>query len=256
MDRGKISIVGIGPGNFFDMTERAKIAIESAEVISGYKTYLKLIEKILTGKKIIATGMMQEVERAKISVDEARKGFNVAVISSGDAGVYGMAGLVIETILNLPEENQPKFEVIAGVSAVNSVAAILGAPLMHDFAVISLSDLMTDFELIKKRVRCVAEGDFVIALYNPKSKRRVKNIEEVQKILLEFRERNTPVGIVTNAGRADEKKIISTLEKFTGEEINMFSLVLIGNSKTFVKNNFMITPRGYEEKYFSGGSES
>ena len=250
MDCGKISIVGIGPGNFFDMTERAKNAIESAEVISGYKTYLKLIEKILAGKKIVATGMMQEVERAKISVDEAQKGFDVAVISSGDAGVYGMAGLVIETILNLPEENQPKFEVIAGVSAVNSAAAILGAPLMHDFAVISLSDLMTDFELIKKRVRCAAQGDFVIALYNPKSKRRVKNIEEVQKILLEFREKNTSVGIVTNAGRADEKKIISTLEKFTGEEINMFSLVLIGNSKTFVKNNFMITPRGYEEKYF------
>lgn len=256
MNCGKISIVGIGPGNFFDMTERAKVAIESAEVISGYKTYLKLIEKILAGKKIVATGMMHEVERAKISVDEAQKGFNVAVISSGDAGVYGMAGLVIETILNLPEENQPKFEVVAGVSAVNSAAAILGAPLMHDFAVISLSDLMTDFELIKKRVRCAAEGDFVVALYNPKSKRRVKNIEEVQKILLEFKEKNTPVGIVTNAGRVDEKKIISTLEKFTSEEINMFSLVLIGNSKTFVKNNFMITPRGYEEKYFLGGSES
>ena len=248
--------MGIGPGNFFDMTERAKIAIESAEVISGYKTYLTLIEKILSGKKIVATGMMQEVERAKISVEEAQKGFNVAVISSGDAGVYGMAGLVIETILNLPEENQPKFEVIAGVSAVNSAAAILGAPLMHDFAVISLSDLMTDFELIKKRVRCAAEGDFVIALYNPKSKRRVKNIEEVQKILLEFRRKNTPVGIVTNAGRTDEKKIISTLENFLREEINMFSLVLVGNSKTFVKNNFMITPRGYEEKYSLGGDES
>lgn len=256
MSCGKISIVGMGPGNFLDMTERAKIAIESAEVVSGYKTYLKLIEKILIGKKIVATEMMQEVERAKISVDEARKGFNVAVISSGDAGIYGMAGLVIETVLNLPEESQPKFEVIAGVSAVNSAAAILGAPLMHDFAVISLSDLLTDWELIKKRVKCAAEGDFVIALYNPKSKRRVKNVEEVQKILLEFREKNTPVGIVTNAGRADEKKIISTLENFLGEEINMFSLVLIGNSKTFVKNSFMITPRGYEEKYFLEGEKS
>ena len=250
MNCGKISIVGIGPGNFSDMTERARKAIESAEVISGYKTYLKLIEKILLGKKIVATEMMQEIERAKISADEARKGFNVAVISSGDAGVYGMAGLVIETILNLPEEVQPKFEVIAGISAVNAAAAVLGAPLMHDFAVISLSDLLTDWELIKKRVRCAAEGDFVIALYNPKSRRRVKNIEEVQKILMEFRKKNTPVGIVTNAGRADEKKIISTLENFLSEEINMFSLVLIGNSKTFVKNNFMITPRGYEEKYF------
>lgn len=246
MSCGKIFIVGIGPGNISDMTERAKKAIESAEIISGYKTYLKLIEKILVRKKIIATEMMQEVERAKISVEEAQKGFNVAVISSGDAGIYGMAGLVIENILELPEEDQPKFEVIAGISAVSSAAAILGAPLMHDFAVISLSDLMTDWELIKKRVKFAAEGDFVIALYNPKSKKRVKQIEEVQKILLEVKNKNTPVGIVTNAGREEEKKIISTLENFTNEEINMFSLVLIGNSETFVKNNFMITPRGYK----------
>ena len=248
MSCGKISIIGIGPGNIFDMTPRAKNAIESAEIISGYKTYLNLIENFLSGKKIVATGMMQEIERAKISVEEAQKGFNVAVISSGDAGVYGMAGLVIEIILNLPENVQPKFEVIAGISAVNSAAAILGAPLMHDFAVISLSDLMTDWDVIKNRVKCAAEGDFVIALYNPKSKKRTENIFEVQKILLEHKNKNTPVGIVTNAGRVGEKKIISTLENFTSEEINMFSLVLIGNSKTFVKNNFMITPRGYENK--------
>ena len=249
MSCGKISIVGIGPGNIFDMTERAKSAIESAEIIAGYKTYLNLTENLLAEKKIIATGMMQEIERAKISVEEAQKGFNVAVISSGDAGVYGMAGLVIEIILNLPEKLQPKFEVVAGVSAVNSAAAVLGAPLMHDFAVISLSDLMTDWDTIKNRVKCAVEGDFVIALYNPKSKRRVENILEVQKILLEYKDKNTPVGIVTNAGRDGEKKIISTLENFTDEEINMFSLVLIGNSKTFVKNNFMITPRGYENKF-------
>ena len=156
-----------------------------------------------------------------------------------------MAGLVLETILNLPEELQPKFEVIAGISAVNSAAAILGAPLMNDFAIISLSDLMTPFEVIKKRVRAAAQGDFVIAIYNPKSKRRVKQLEEVREILLEYREKNTPVGIVTNAGRDGESKIISTLENFTREEINMFSLVLIGNSQTFVKAGFMLTPRGY-----------
>lgn len=246
---GKIIIVGIGPGNEFDMTARARKAIESAEVIAGYKTYVNLISKLVEGKKIIATSMMQEVERAKLAIEEAQKGFKVAVISSGDAGIYGMAGLVIEKILELPEENQPEFEVVAGVSAINSASAILGAPLMHDFAVISLSDLLTDWELIKKRVKCAAEGDFVIALYNPKSKKRTKNIEEVQKILLECKNKNTPVGIVTNAGRLGEKKIISTLENFTNEEINMFSLVLIGNSKTFVKNNFMITPRGYENKF-------
>ena len=243
---GKISVIGIGLGNLSDMTARARNSIESAEIIAGYKTYIKLIENILVGKKIVATEMLQEVERAKTAIEFARQNKNVAVISSGDSGIYGMAGLVIEIILELPAEDQPEFEIIAGVSAVNSAAAILGAPLMHDFAVISLSDLLTDWSVIKNRVKCAALGDFVIALYNPKSRRRVQQIEEVQKILLEYKNKNTPVGIVTNAGRADEKKIISTLENFTHEEINMFSLVLIGNSNTFVKNNFMITPRGYK----------
>ena len=245
---GKISVVGLGPGNFEDMTPKARKAVESAEVVAGYNTYIKLISELIGEKKVIGTAMMQEIERCRLAIDEARKGKNVAVVSSGDAGIYGMAGLVIEMILNLPKDEQPKFEIVAGVSAVNSAAAILGAPLMHDFAVISLSNLLTDWELIKKRVECAAEGDFVIALYNPKSKRRTENIEEVQKILLNFREKNTPVGIVTNAGRTNEKKIISTLEKFTDEEINMFSLVLIGNSQTYVKSGFMITPRGYERK--------
>ena len=243
---GKISVIGIGPGNLSDMTARARKSIESAEIIAGYKTYIKLIENLLVGKKIVATEMLQEVERAKTAIEFARQNKNVAVISSGDSGIYGMAGLVIEIILELPAEDQPEFEIIAGVSAVNSAAAILGAPLMHDFAVISLSDLLTDWSVIKNRVKCAALGDFVIALYNPKSRRRVQQIEEVQKILLEYKNKNTPVGIVTNAGRADEKKIITTLENFTNEEINMFSLVLIGNSNTFVKNNFMITPRGYK----------
>lgn len=246
MSKGKISVVGIGPGNISDMTARAKNSIAAAEIIAGYKTYIKLIENLLVGKKIVATEMLQEIERAKTAIELARQNKNVAVISSGDAGVYGMAGLIVELILELPAEDQPEFEIVAGVSAVNSAAAILGAPLMHDFAVISLSDLLTDWEVIKNRVKCAALGDFVIALYNPKSRRRITQIEEVQKILLEHKSKNTPVGIVTNAGRADERKIITTLENFTAEEINMFSLVIIGNSKTFVKNNFMITPRGYK----------
>lgn len=242
----KIFIVGIGPGGLDEMTPKARRAIESVEVVAGYNTYIKLIEKILGGKKIIGRAMMQEVERSQLAIEEALAGRDVAVISSGDAGVYGMAGLVLEMILDLPEENRPHFEIIAGVSAVNAAAAILGAPLMHDFAIISLSDLMTPFELIEKRVRSAALGDFVIALYNPKSKRRVTQLVEVQKILLEFRDKNTPVGIVTNAGREGESKVISTLENFTREEVNMFSLVIVGNSQTFVKENFMITPRGYQ----------
>ena len=149
-------------------------------------------------------------------------------------------------ILNLPENLQPEFEIAAGVSALNSAAAILGAPIMHDFAVISLSDWLTPYELIKKRVALAAEGDFVIALFNPKSKSRPNYIDDVQKILLNYRADSTPVGIVTNAGRIDERKIISTLKDFTREEINMFTLILIGNSKTFIKSNFMVTPRGYK----------
>lgn len=241
----KISVIGIGPGSLDELTPRAAQAIEGAEVVAGYNTYIKLIEKILGGKKIIGRAMMQEVERCRLAIEETLAGKNVAVISSGDAGVYGMAGLVVEMILDLPENKRPQFEVIAGVSAVNTAAAILGAPLMNDFAVISLSDLMTPFEVIKKRVRAAAQGDFVIALYNPKSKRRVTQLDEVQKILLEYREKNTPVGIVTNAGRDGETKIISTLENFTREEVNMFTLVLIGNSQTFVKAGYMLTPRGY-----------
>ncbi len=242
----KIFVVGIGPGNLEEITPKARKAIEMSEVVAGYNTYIKLIEPLLSGKKIIGRAMMQEVERARLAIDEAQSGRNVSVVSSGDAGVYGMAGLVVELILDLPEDRRPQFEIIAGVSAVNAVAAILGAPLMHDFAIISLSDLMTPWELIKRRVRCAAEGDFVIALYNPKSKRRFTQLNEVQKILLEFRKKNTPVGIVTNAGRDSQTKIISTLENFTREEVNMSSLVIIGNSQTFVKADYMLTPRGYE----------
>lgn len=247
LNMAKISIIGIGPGSLDEMTLRARIAIESAQVVAGYNTYIKLIEPLLDGKKIIGRAMMQEVERSRLAIDEALAGHNVAVVSSGDSGVYGMAGLVVDMILDLPEDIRPQFEVIAGVSAVNAVAAILGAPLMHDFAIISLSDLMTPWELIKKRVRCAAEADFVIALYNPKSKRRVTQLDEVQKILLNFRDKDTPVGIVTNAGRDGETKIISTLENFIREDINMFTLVIIGNSQSFVKAGFMLTPRGYEK---------
>ncbi|MBR1807519.1 MAG: precorrin-3B C(17)-methyltransferase [Selenomonadaceae bacterium] len=249
----KISVVGIGAGSLDEMTPRARRAIESAEVVAGYNTYIKLIEPLTVGKKIIGRAMMQEVERCQLAVEETLNGRNVVVVSSGDAGIYGMAGLVVEMILDLPDDTRPQFEIVAGISAVNAAAAILGAPLMHDFAVVSLSDLMTPWDLIRKRIRCAGEGDFVIALYNPKSKRRVTQLDEVQRILLDLRKPTTPVGIVTNAGRDGQTKIISTLENFTREEVNMFSLVLIGNSQTFVKSGFMITPRGYK---LDGGKSS
>lgn len=245
---GKIAVVGIGPGSVADMTPRARAAIEAAEVVAGYNTYLKLIAELTAGKKIIGTGMTREIERCRAAVGEAVGGRSVAVVSSGDAGVYGMAGLVIDMVVEVAEEIRPSVEVVAGVTAVNAAAAILGAPLMHDFAVISLSDLLTPWELIEKRVRCAAEGDFVIAIYNPKSHKRVENIVAVQRILLDYRAESTPVGIVTNAGRADERKVIATLADFTAAEIDMFTLVVIGNSRTRVKAGYMVTPRGYENK--------
>jgi len=246
---GKITVIGIGPGSLEDMTPRARKAIEAAEVVAGYNTYIKLIEPLLAGKTVIGTAMMQEIERCRLAVDEAAAGRDTVVVSSGDAGVYGMAGLVLELILQRAEGQRPVFGgILAGVSAVNAAASVLGAPLMHDFAVISLSNLLTPWELIRKRVEMAAQGDFVTALYNPKSKKRVQNIEEVREIMLKHRDPQTPVGIVTAASRDKETKVISTLADFTKEDINMFSLVIIGNSQTYVKEGWMITPRGYENK--------
>ena len=243
----KITVIGIGPGSLMDMTPRARKAIEDAQVVAGYHTYIKLVESLLDGKEVIGTGMMQEIDRCRMAVDKAAAGQETVVVSSGDAGVYGMAGL--ELILQRPEGERPEFGgTIAGISAVNAAASVLGAPLMHDFAVISLSNLLTPWELIKKRVDMAGQGDFVIALYNPKSKKRVQNIKEVREILLKYRDPKTPVGIVTAATRPDEKKVLSTLDDFTKEDINMFSLVVIGNSQTYIKEGYMITPRGYGNK--------
>ena len=244
---GKITVIGIGPGSLEDMTPRALRAIQSAEVVAGYTTYIKLIQELLSDKEVIGTAMMQEIDRCQLAVQTAAAGKDTVVVSSGDSGVYGMAGLVLELLLRHPAAERPVFGgIIAGISAVNAAAAILGAPLMHDFAVISLSDLLTPWELIKKRAAAAAEGDFVVALYNPKSKKRIQHIEEIRDIMLRFKAPDTPVGIVNNASRVKEAKVISTLQDFTKEEINMFSLVIIGNSKTYVKEGYMITPRGYE----------
>jgi precorrin-3B C17-methyltransferase len=227
------------------MTPKALETIQKADIVVGYNTYIKLIEDLIKDKQVIGTAMMQEIDRCQMAVDHAAAGKTVAVVSSGDAGIYGMAGLVLELLLKLPKEQRPEVKIIPGISAVNASAAILGAPLMHDFVVISLSDLLTPWDLIKKRADLAAQGDFVIALYNPKSKKRVQNIEEIREIMLKYKSPQTPVGIVNSASRLEENAVISTLENFTKEEINMFSLVIIGNSNTYVADNFMITPRGY-----------
>lgn len=227
------------------MSRRALDALVEAEAIVGYDTYIALINPLIKEKEVVSTGMMRETERCRKAIEFASAGKTVAVVSSGDPGIYGMAGLVLELTLQMEEKVRPEVEVIPGISAVNASAALLGAPLMHDFAVISLSDLLTPWGTIVKRVEMAAAADFVLAIYNPKSKKRVSHIEEVQKIILAHRSSTTPVGIVREAGRSGETTTISTLEKFAQEEIDMFSLVIIGNSHTFVQDGVMVTPRGY-----------
>jgi len=228
------------------MTPRARESIIEADVVVGYTTYLALIPELLEGKPMVGTGMMQEVERCQNAVDQALQGKKVAVISSGDPGIYGMAGLVLELTMKYASDIRPEVNIIPGISAVGASAALLGAPLMHDFAVISLSDLLTPWEVIRKRVEMAAAGDFVIAIYNPKSKRRTSQIQEVQDIVLQHRSPLTPVGIVHHASREKEDMKLSTAQDFTNEFIDMFSLVIIGNSQTYVQDGRMITPRGYK----------
>jgi precorrin-3B C17-methyltransferase len=238
-------VVGIGPGQAIGLTLEARQVLEDAEVIAGYHTYLDLVAELITGKNIIGSGMMQEVARCEAAVEQAKAGHRVAVISSGDPGIYGMAGLVLELVIKLPEPLRPEVRIIPGVSAVGSAAAALGAPLMHDFAVISMSDLMTPWELIERRVKAAAEADFVIAIYNPKSNRRTEQIEKVREILLRHRAATTPVGVVRSVSRPDQEVVITTLDHFTEEKIDMFTTVIIGNTQTFRAGNYMITPRGY-----------
>jgi precorrin-3B C17-methyltransferase len=221
-------------------------ALHYADVIVGYKPYLKYLQGVITSKQELqGSAMRQEVERARLAVEIALQGRRVAVVSSGDAGIYGMAGLVLEVLLESGRKDEVDFRVIPGITAASAAAALLGAPLMHDFAVISLSDLLTPWELIIKRLDAAGAGDFVVVLYNPKSKHRVIQIEEAREVLLRHRSPSTPVGIVTNAGREDQRVALSDLEHFLEEEINMHSLVLIGNSQSYAKDGYLITPRGY-----------
>jgi adenosylcobyric acid synthase len=256
----RLFIVGIGPGDLKHMTYEAREAIEFAEVVVGYTTYLKLIEPLLHEKEIFSSGMTKEVERCREALRLAAEGRTVALVSSGDAGIYGMAGLVLELVgagsrvwtkqkggQAGPPLQDVDIIIIPGVSALQSAAAVLGAPLMHDFAVISLSDLLTSWDMIEKRLSAAATADFVVALYNPRSKGRVLQIERAREIMLTARSPQTPVGIVRNACRAGEEKIITTLADMPIDRIDMFSLVIIGNSATFVdEQGRMVTPRGYE----------
>ena len=243
---GKIYIVGIGPGKKPDMTFKAYKAMKNSDIIVGYKTYTDLVKEYFPNIEIKSSSMMKEVDRCIEVLKLAKDGKNVALISSGDAGVYGMAGIMYEVI---GENDDVEVEVIAGVTATNAAAAIVGAPIMHDYVTISLSNLLTDWELIKRRLELAAQGDFIVSLYNPKSRGRTTQIAEAQQIMLKYKSKDTPVAIVRNAGRENEEYEITTLENMLDFEINMLTIVLIGNSNTYVKNGKMITPRGYEKKY-------
>ena len=237
----KLYVVGIGPGGADQITPRALRAIETSPVIVGYGVYADLIRPLFPEKEYVTTAMRREQERCRIAVERAKSGETVCVICSGDAGVYGMAGLV----LTLAEGTGIDVEVIPGMTAACTGAALLGAPLTHDFAVISLSDLLTPWEQIEKRLRCAAEGDFSVCLYNPMSHRRTDHLRRACEILLECRGADTPAGLAHSIGREGEYAEIMTLGELKDATADMFTTVFIGNSRTRVIGGRMVTPRGY-----------
>jgi precorrin-3B C17-methyltransferase len=243
--RGRISVVGIGPGALEYMTPKAKREIERADVVVGYATYMKLVRSIVKPDTEVISGRMgREVERARVAVMYALKNKRVAVVSSGDAGVYGMAGVVLE--IAALENAEVPIEIVPGVTAATAAAAKLGAPLVSDFAVISLSDLLTPWSVIEKRLKAAAEADFVIVLYNPQSHGRTEPLTKAHEILLKHRKPETPVGIVRLAGRDGEEAVVTTLKAMVNAEIDMVTTVVVGNSTTRVVNGRMVTPRGYD----------
>ena len=246
--KGTLTVVGLGPGAIDLMAPRARTALETAEIVVGYRTYLDLVLDCLNpASEVISSSMMQEIDRCRKALELAEEGKRVALVCGGDPGIYAMAGLVFE--LAQSTDATVPIEIIPGIAALNSCAAILGAPLMHDFAAISLSDLMTPWELIERRIEAVAPADFVVVIYNPKSKKRTDQIVRTREIMLAHRSPDTPVGIVSGATREHETVRLTTLAKMLDEEIGMQTTVIIGNSQTFVWRDKMVTPRGYSRKY-------
>ena len=239
-------IVGIGPGSLEHLSRKAYGSLTDSEVIVGYRTYIKLLGNLTVGKEVITSGMTQEKKRVKLAIEKALEGKRVCLVSSGDSGVYGMAGLALEF---LKPENAARItiEIIPGIMAATACASLLGAPLANDFAVISLSDLLTDRLKIEERLQAAAKADFVIVLCNPKSKKRISLLERAWKIIMKHRSPETPVGIVKNAYRErEEVSLISLNEAPSFKDIDMVTTIIVGNQKTFVKNGYMVTPRGYD----------
>lgn len=250
-DKKTIKIIGIGPGDIEQMTGQAVEALASCDVIVGYDTYIDLVEPLLKDQEVLRAGMTEEVERARSAVERALKGQLAGIISSGDAGLYGMAGLVYEILeeAGLAPEETPEVEVIPGITAMLSCASLLGAPLMHDVCTISLSDHLTPWGTISERLHAAGKADFSIALYNPKSRRRKRQFEEAVNIIRQYREPSTPVGVVTSAYRKNQSVIVTTLGELLQQEVGMLTTVIIGNTTTKIFRGKMVTPRGYQRKY-------
>lgn len=248
---GKIMLVGLGPGSHAHLTARARAAIAEADTVIGYVTYIRLVAELVEGKEVIKKSMTEELDRAIEAFERARMGKKVALISSGDAGVYGMAGPTFEVLFQAgwTPDSGIEVEIVPGASALNTCAALVGAPLTHDFCAISLSDLLTPWPTIARRLDAVAYSDFVVALYNPKSGRRTRQIVEARRLFLRHRRPDTPVAIVKSAYRPRQRIEFTTLEKMIECDIGMLSTVLIGNSNTFIRHGLMVTPRGYRNKY-------
>lgn len=255
MGTGKIIVAGIGPGSESDITPAVLSAIRQSDVIVGYKYYFRFIEKIIhPGAICIDSGMKREKTRAEEAYNYAAEGKVVTVISSGDAGIYGMAPLIYE--MQREKGSNIPIEVLPGISAFQKAASLLGAPVGHDFCVLSLSDLMTPWELIEKRIKAAAMADFITAVYNPKSEGRYWQLYRLIELFLQERDPQTPVGFVRQAGREEQEVTITTLADFDPEQVDMFTVILIGNSQTYRFDNKMITPRGYYGEIKMGKAET
>lgn len=238
-----IYIVSTGPGSVDCMSGEAVAAIKASDIIVGYQLYVALLEPLLTGQETFVNGMKKEVDRCREALRLSKEGRTVAMVSGGDAGIYGMAGIMQEIIFE--EGPETEVVVIPGITAANAAAAVLGAPIVHDFVTISLSDLLTDIEMIKKRLHGAGAGDFVTCIYNPKSKGRPHYIEMARDILLGYKKPETPVGLVSNARRENQTVVITDLANMCDHDIHMSTVVIIGNGDTFVRDGKIITPRGY-----------
>ena len=251
MNIGKLYLVGLGPGDAAMLTPAAQDAIADSSQLVGYRYYIEQVAGSADGKVVHSMELGQELERAALAVDLAYAGHTAAVVSSGDAGIYGMAGPVYRILTDRGWDGvNPAVSTVPGVSALQSAAALLGSPLMQDFCAISLSDLLTPWPQIRRRIKAAANGDFVTALYNPRSRRRTTQLDEARRIFLEHRDPDTPVGIVRHAYREAQAVALSDLGRLDGAAlgVDMFTTVIIGNSNTYIHQGRMITPRGYEAK--------